>query len=314
MKISVIIPAYNAEKWLRSSVASVQKQTRRADEIIVVDDGSTDGTPGLCRELGEGVRYMRRENGGLSAARNSGVAMAKGDWFLFLDADDVLYPDALEMLSAKAQSSGAEVVYGFVLQRGETLLGTKLHSLPHAVGAPPHPAEATFWWTPISTAGCALISRALNERIGGFDEAFRQVEDAEYWLRCGVTTTFAHTGTMVLDKTYSADSLGQQRASSIWYRLQLQMKFLTWCRDHDISTDFLGTSHQAMVNHALTQAWRNRKWELLAPLLSVAWQLGVVTPWCIRAAFKCLRLKMAGSLPPEPNFCRSVHDAWRNKS
>lgn len=313
MRISVIIPAFNAEKWLRSSVASVQKQTRPADEIIVVDDGSTDGTPSLCRELGEGVRYMRRENGGLSAARNSGVAMAKGDWFLFLDADDVLYPDALEMLSAKAQSSGAEVVYGFVLQRGETMLGTKLHSLPHAVGAPPHPAEATFWWTPISTAGCALISRALNEKVGGFDEAFRQVEDAEYWLRCGVTTTFAHTGTMVLDKTYSADSLGQQRASSIWYRLQLQMKFLAWCRDHEISTDFLGTSHRAMVNHALTQAWRNRKWELLAPLLRVAWQLGVVTPWCIRAAFKCLRLKMAGSLPPEPQFCRNVHDAWRNK-
>ena len=314
MKISVIIPAYNAEKWLRSSVESVKKQSRPADEIIIVDDGSTDGTPGLCRELGEQIRYMRRVNGGLSAARNSGVAMAKGDWFLFLDADDALYPDALEMLSSKAQSSGAEVVYGFVLQRGETLLGTKLHSLPYAVGAPPHPAAATFWWTPISTAGCALISRGLNEKIGGFDEAFRQVEDAEYWLRCGVTTTFAHTGTMVLDKTYSANSLGQQRASSIWYRLQLQMKFLAWCRDHDISTDFLRTSHRAMVNHALTQAWRNRKWELLVPILGVARQLRVVTPWCVRAAFKCLRLRMAGSLPPEPQFCRSVHDAWRNKS
>lgn len=315
MKISVIIPAYNAAKWLRASVASVQKQTRPADEIIIVDDGSTDGTPDLCRELEDkGIRCMRRENGGLSAARNSGVGMATGDWFLFLDADDVLFPDALEKLSVAAQNSRAGVVYGFVLQRGETLLKTKLHSLPHAIGEPPRAAEAAFWWTPIATAGCALISRSLNEKVGGFDEAFRQVEDAEYWLRCGVTTSFAHTGTMILDKTYSRDSLGQQRASSIWYRLQLQLKFLSWCREHAITTDFLRTSLQAIVNHALTQAWRERKWELLIPLLREARKLGVVTPWCIRAAFKCLRLKVRGKLPPEPVFCQSVHEAWCNNA
>ena len=315
MKISVIIPSYNAAKWLCSSVASVQRQTRPADEIIIVDDGSMDGTPELCVELGkEGIRSMRRENGGLSAARNSGVAMATGDWFLFLDADDRLYPDALEKLSATAQSSGAGVVYGFVLQRGETPLKTRLHSLPHAIGEPPQPAEAAFLWTPIATAGCALISRDINEKVGGFDEAFRQVEDAEYWLRCGVTTAFAHTGTVVLDKTYSADSLGQQRASSIWYRLQLQLKFLSWCRERGIKTDFLRTSPQAMVNHALTQAWRERKWELLPPLLREARKLGVVTPWCVRAAFKCLRLKVRGRLPARPAYCRSVHDAWRKNA
>lgn len=315
MKISVIIPAYNAAKWLRASVASVQRQTRPADEIIIVDDGSTDGTPDLCRELEDkGIRCMRRANGGLSAARNSGVAMATGDWLLFLDADDVLFPDALGKLSATAQHSGSGVVYGFVLQRGETLLKTKLHSLPRAIGEPPRAAEAAFWWTPISTAGCALINRSLNEKVGGFDEAFRQVEDAEYWLRCGVTASFAHTGTMVLDKTFSADSLGQQRASSIWYRLQLQLKFLSWCKERGIKTDFLRTSPQAMVNHALTQAWRERKWELLPPLLKEAKKLSVVTPWCLRAALKCLRLKVSRELPPEPVFCQSVHDAWRKNA
>ena len=64
MTVSVIIPAYNAAKWLGAAVASVRGQTRTADEIIIVDDGSSDGTDLLCREFGSDVRYVRRENGG----------------------------------------------------------------------------------------------------------------------------------------------------------------------------------------------------------------------------------------------------------
>ena len=106
MTISVIIPAYNAAKWLRAAVASVHGQTCPAEEIIIVDDGSTDGTELLCREFGASVRYVRRENGGLSAARNTGVEVSSGEWLLFLDADTWFEPDGLRRVLTEYAAAG----------------------------------------------------------------------------------------------------------------------------------------------------------------------------------------------------------------
>lgn len=314
MKISVVIPCYNSAIWVAGAVQSVLAQTRPADEIIVVDDGSTDDPAAALAEFGCTTRLVCRTNGGLSAARNAGVHEASGDWFLFLDADDKLFPDALEKLAATAEASGAGVVYGFTLQRRGDPCETRLHSRPYAVGAPPAPAKAAFWWTPIATAGSALISRKLHETVGGFDENFRQVEDAEYWLRCGVTASFAHTDTLVLDKAYHGGSLGQKRASGIWYRLQLQRKFLDWCGMRDIDTGFLGVSHRDMIVHALTQAWREKAWALLVPLLEQARELKVSSPWCARVRAKVAWLRWTGALPPRPEFCRNVWNLWRTEA
>lgn len=310
MTISVVIPCYNSAAWVGAAVRSVLRQTRAADEIIVVDDGSADDPAAVVRGFGGSVRLIRRENGGLSAARNTGTAATAGEWLLFLDADDTLFPDALECLSATAERTGAGVAYGFVLQRNDE--GGKLHSLDRAAGAPPHPAKSAFWWTPLATAGCALISRQLNESVGGFDENFRQVEDAEYWLRCGVTASFAHTGTMVLDKAYHGGSLGQRRASAVWYRLQLQRKFLDWCGARGVDAGFLETSPSRMIDHALTQAWRAGAWELLAPLLGQAKSMGVLTPWCVKAWLKLAAMRLGGKVPERPVFCREVWNLWRS--
>jgi glycosyltransferase involved in cell wall biosynthesis len=310
MKISVVIPCYNSAQWVGAAVRSVQAQTRPPGEIIVVDDGSTDDPAAALREFGEGVRLIRRDNGGLSAARNTGMQAAAGEWLLFLDADDTLFPDALERLAGTAEKTGAGVTYGFVLQRNDE--GGKLHSLDRAAGAPPHPAKASFWWTPLATAGCALIRRSLHEEVGGFDENFRQVEDAEYWLRCGVTASFAHTGTMVLDKAYHGGSLGQRRASAVWYRLQLQRKFLDWCSVRGIDAGFLETGPRQMIDHALTQAWRAEAWGLLVPLLGQARSMGVFTPWCAKARLKLLAMQITGSVPDRPDFCREVWPLWRS--
>lgn len=314
MTISVIIPAYNAAKWLPAAVASVRGQTRRADEIIIVDDGSSDGTALLCKEFGADVLYVRRENGGLAAARNTGAAASSGDWVLFLDADDVLLPDALAMLSAKAASSGAGVVYGFVLQRQSDPTDSKLHGRPYADGKPPVPAKAHFWWTPIPTAGCALISRELNEKVGGFDENFRQVEDAEYWLRCGVTAPFAHCDGVVLDKTYTPTSLGQQTAGSIWYRLQLQRKFLLWCEAKGIDTSFLEVTPADLVNHALKRIHHERAWEILKPILHQAKEMGVNTSWYWRSLFTALVLKASGRLPAPAKEYPAVYSTWQDST
>lgn len=310
MTISVIIPAYNAAKWLRAAVASVRRQTRPADEIIIVDDGSSDGTDLLCREFGAVVRYTRRENGGLAAARNTGVEASSGEWLLFLDADDVLLPDALAALSATAEDSDAGVVYGFVLQRQADPTEARLHGRPYAVGKQPAPAKAHFWWTPIPTAGCALIRRSLNDKVGGFDENFRQVEDAEYWLRCGVIAAFAHCNTVVLDKTYTPTSLGQQTTGSIWYRLQLQRKFLLWCETNGIDTSFLEVIPADLVNHALKRVHHERAWALLEPILHQAKGMGVNSAWCWRGMVTHQLLRALGRLPSLERACPVVYSKW----
>lgn len=92
--ISVIIPCYNHGKYLPEAVDSIRKQGSSPVEIIVVDDGSTDNTPRVAKDLG--VHYIRQENSGLSSARNTGINHCKGDFLVFLDADDWLLPGSLE--------------------------------------------------------------------------------------------------------------------------------------------------------------------------------------------------------------------------
>ncbi|MDD4356928.1 MAG: glycosyltransferase family A protein [Smithellaceae bacterium] len=87
-RISVVIPAYNGEPYLRRSIDSALAQTFRPMEIIVVDDGSTDGTAAVAKGYGDAIRNIRQKNGGVSAARNTGIKASQGDWVAFLDVDD----------------------------------------------------------------------------------------------------------------------------------------------------------------------------------------------------------------------------------
>lgn len=95
--VSVVIPAYNAEQYICRAVNSILSQTRQADEIIVVDDGSTDNTPTILSELGNRIIAIRQKNAGASVARNTGIERATGNWIAFLDADDQWLPSKLEI-------------------------------------------------------------------------------------------------------------------------------------------------------------------------------------------------------------------------
>ncbi len=97
MKISVVIPAYNAEQMIARAIDSVLAQTRPADEIIVVDDGSTDNTAKVIKSYGDKVMLIQQENAGVSVARNTGIEAATGDWIAFLDGDDEWLPEKLKL-------------------------------------------------------------------------------------------------------------------------------------------------------------------------------------------------------------------------
>lgn len=116
--VSIIIPAYNAERWLGRAIDSALGQTCRDVEIVVVNDGSTDGTLQLAKGYDDPrISVFSIANGGQANARNVAIGKAKGEWMTFLDADDLLAPRAVELMLAAAVESGAEMVEGR-MQRG----------------------------------------------------------------------------------------------------------------------------------------------------------------------------------------------------
>ena len=115
--VSVIIPVYNCKLYLREALESVLSQTYSPIEIIVVDDGSTDGSVGVARSFGKLVRYIGQPNGGIGAARNRGVEMAKGHFLAFLDADDLWMMDKLELqMTILSDQTDLDMVFGRVIQ------------------------------------------------------------------------------------------------------------------------------------------------------------------------------------------------------
>jgi glycosyltransferase involved in cell wall biosynthesis len=113
--VSVMIPVYNGEAYLGEAIDSVLHQSYRPVEVIVVDDGSEDDSGAVAQRYGDPVRYVRQERAGNGAARNRAIALASGDLFTFLDADDRLAPTALERLTdALAEDPTLVAVYGHV--------------------------------------------------------------------------------------------------------------------------------------------------------------------------------------------------------
>lgn len=112
-KVSICVPTYNRKKYLKETLESILAQTYKDYEIIVVDDGSTDGTEDMIRQLGVPITYHWQENGGDAAARNKLIELARGEYISFIDSDDLLFPDAVERLVKVVETEAEDVIaYG----------------------------------------------------------------------------------------------------------------------------------------------------------------------------------------------------------
>lgn len=164
MDLSVIVPTYNQAPLLRECLRTLQQQTLSPEtyEIVVVDDGSTDETPEVIRRAGGRVRGIRPgANRGRSAARNAGVAQARGDLIVFVDSDVVVRPDFLSWHLQMHQRHGAGI-----LSRGPVVLVPNVRS---AAGARVPRVAASPAYLDTANAG---VERDALQRVGGFDEGF----------------------------------------------------------------------------------------------------------------------------------------------
>jgi len=171
--VSVVIPVFNGERFLREAVESVLAQQYSPVEIIIVDDGSTDSTATVARSFPETVRYLHQTNQGPAAARNRGIEHAQGSLIAFADADDLWPPLKLELqLPYLIQDPNIEIVLGRIQQ---VLLSETVDGQTQSQEF----AEAAF----SVNLGSAVVRKSVFERVGLFDETMRYSEDVDWFMR-----------------------------------------------------------------------------------------------------------------------------------
>lgn len=183
--VSVVVATYNRASYITECLDSLLNQTCKPDEILVVDDGSTDETPEIIARYGTAVHYIRKENGGKPSAVNLGLSLAQGDWIWCFDDDDVAEPDALERsLDALSADPLADFAFSGQIIGVDGPDGRIVRR--HAVPAPKYSPDVMFHHAlkefPFRTQGM-LISRRAFEGVGGFDERYVRGQDYEFILR-----------------------------------------------------------------------------------------------------------------------------------
>jgi glycosyltransferase involved in cell wall biosynthesis len=189
--VSVIMPLYNKRPYVKRAITSIQQQTLNDWELIIVDDGSTDGSIVEVPQNDSRIRLFCQENKGPGAARNKGIKMALGKFVTFLDADDYYYPHKLEtemkylwreqkaewMVSAFEYESGNEIVHRFIKDCAANDITEEVLIFDNALNQ-------------LTVAGWHIdglcIKKSLVEQIGGFNEDMRCYEITEFIIRCAL--------------------------------------------------------------------------------------------------------------------------------
>lgn len=171
--ISVIIPVYNAEKYVEEAVESVLNQTVQPEEIIIINDGSTDGSAEKAKEYEPDVKLISQENKGISGARNTGLRAADGNIIAFLDSDDIWTEDHLEvLLSALKKNKNCAIVCGYVRQFMSKDVDENENRIPEG-------AEIM----PGYVVGASLIKKEVFEKIGLFNEDLILADTVDFFAR-----------------------------------------------------------------------------------------------------------------------------------
>ncbi len=207
MKISVVIAAYNAERTIAETIESILGQTRQADEIIIADDCSTDGTREVVARYSATTLVTQSVNQGPAAARNAAVRASRGEVIAFVDSDDLWYPDHLErtvgLLDRFPQC-------GFAFSANDRFGRTQDTQIPDfPADQPVYIHDTLLHGNQIHLLTVAL-RRAVFDACGGFDDTMRYAEDYDLWLRASLDAPAAYTGKVTASYRMHSGQLNQQ--------------------------------------------------------------------------------------------------------
>jgi glycosyltransferase involved in cell wall biosynthesis len=213
-KVSVVMPAYNAAAYIEEAIQSVLRQTFRDFEIVVIDDGSTDGTAEVVAATGAPVRLLRQANGGAASARNRGIEAARGEFVAFLDADDLWHP---RMLRAQLEAFARQPEAGLVFTNCWYTDGRRI--LPLTRTAQRRAAEGWVFRALLAEnfvmTTTVMVRRECLERVGMFDESLPVSEDYDLWMRIARHYRFA----------FVSEALGRYRLHAGGTFLNLEKRY-----------------------------------------------------------------------------------------
>ena len=203
-RMSVVMPVYNVEQYVAQAIESVLAQTFEDFELIIVDDGGTDGSMDICRSYDDPrIRIISQRNRGLPGARNTGIAAVRSPFVALLDSDDVFHPDKLLMhfvhLSANPHI-GISFAGSRMIDHEGAVMSVAMR--PKLTGITP---ADIFCRNPVGNGSAAVMRMSAidlaafstpgePDRLCWFDERFRQSEDIEFWTRCAVQHGIAFEG------------------------------------------------------------------------------------------------------------------------
>ncbi|MES1980898.1 MAG: glycosyltransferase [Pseudomonadota bacterium] len=225
-KISVIIPVYNGEAFIARAIKSALKQTVKPYEVIVIDDGSTDGTAEELGAFKDRVTVISIPNGGVANARNTGILASSGEFVAFLDADDVWYENKLR-LQLDAFERFPEV--GFCCCDYVYLNKNRNSKFNHfsrfkededIVFDEPlrTPAlEALIKQNFVGTCSNVMVRRRVLDQVGLFNINYKQAEDYDLWLRCALVTKFLLQSSALLEKSTHDNNLTNNFLETLLY-------------------------------------------------------------------------------------------------
>jgi glycosyltransferase involved in cell wall biosynthesis len=196
-RVSIVIPVYNGSNYLREAIDSALAQTYSAIEVLVVNDGSTDGgaTEAIARSYGERIRYLAKENGGVASALNLGLREMTGEYFAWLSHDDVYLPHRIAAQMARVRECAGEAVlfadYAIVDAHGRRLGERRYRGHPEAIRI------ELVVEDPVN--GCTvLVPRRCFDVVGEFDARLRTIQDYDMWFRLAERFPFVHVPEVVL--------------------------------------------------------------------------------------------------------------------
>lgn len=202
--VSVIIPVFNGEKYIRCAIDSVLEQDYQPIEIIVIDDGSSDATLGILHDLGNEINLFQQPNKGSAAARNLGIRMAKGSYIAFLDADDYWFPGKIRAQMKALQATGCKMAFSRFLFWNVSDDNAWPDPASLFVKDPARPEENSLveprWVYSDLLLDClvwtstVLVHKDELSRVGGFNEDLRKGQDYDLWLRLSRTVQMAYLG------------------------------------------------------------------------------------------------------------------------
>ncbi len=228
--VSIVVPCYNTESYLAAAIESALRQTHPRVEVIVVDDGSTDGSGRIVEAFGERIVAVRQANRGLSAARNAGIAAARGEYVLLLDADDMLAPGCA---ASRARVLDADPGIGLVAgyYREIDARGAMLSRIPELrrVGslAAFRQAVRRNWGPPVGWT----FRREAFERCGGFDPLLRSCEDWDFAVRVATRYRIAYVPTVEAYYRRVDGSMSRNYAVMLQELGKLQLKNRAYASD-----------------------------------------------------------------------------------